>query len=316
MLWLRQCNAHIEKSYFSNSNKQGEARMAFEETDKEFIETYYLVADELDANMGIWPLRMGRNKAKPAYCAGPKIISYYSLHVVLAGEVELTDRNVKTRLKTGDLFCLFPNRSYSYRIMSDAGQAPLEMCWIAFEGALAASLLDMIPVRADMPFARNRLTKEVQLTLRLLLKTGAERSRRAKLKRCSLMYRLFSQLADKQEGTQYNTAEPGDWILDSVEYMKTHFREPISVRHAAEHVGIHRTHFSKMFTEHMGMNPSEYLRKLRMEQALHLLHTTSSPINEIGFSLGYEDATSFARAFRQYYGFSQNEARRSGYRQP
>lgn len=284
--------------------------MILEENTYEFSENIYFVSDEFDVGSSIWPIRFGRNTAKPGYHAGPRTINYYSLHFVRGGTAELTYGNEKATLKEGDMFCLFPDCSYSYRMIDDA--APLEMTWIAFDGVQAPSLLAMIPISPAAPFARKKLTKEIQLTLQQLLQAGKKQSSNVKLKRYSLLYRLFSQLVDPPDTAESSVSGPRDWILDSMEYMKTHYGEPIGVRHAADHVGIHRTHFSKLFTEHVGMNPSEYLRKQRMEQALHLLCSTSRPIVEIGLSIGFADSASFTRAFGQYYSVSPKQARLAG----
>jgi len=77
----------------------------------------------------------------------------------------------------------------------------------------------------------------------------------------------------------------------------------------ADRVGIHRTYFSKLFTEQVGVNPSDYLRKLRMEKALHMVQYSSRSIVEIGLRIGYSDAASFTRAFGQYYGYPPSRAR-------
>lgn len=185
------------------------------------------------------------------------------------------------------------------------------MTWVAFEGAMASPLLEMIPIRPSAPYVRKKLTLEVLLTLQQLLQSGNERSRRAKLMRCSLLYRLFDQLAERPGEAASADDSSKDWITVSLEYMRTHYGEPIGVRHAADHAGIHRTHFSKLFTERVGVPPSEFLRKLRMDQALRLLQETSRSVLDIGLSLGYSDAASFTRAFAQYYGCPPSRARDS-----
>lgn len=53
----------------------------------------------------------------------------------------------------------------------------------------------------------------------------------------------------------------------------------------------------------------EVLEQVRMERALELLQDTTVSITEIAFSLGYDDATSFSRAFRRWAGYSPNHVR-------
>lgn len=284
--------------------------MSREETAQEFAENSYLLPDEFDIQSGIWAVRIGQNEAKSGYRAGPKSIEYYSLHFVSSGVVELEHGDGRVELSEGDLFCLFPQQTHSYRmIVSDS---PLQMIWVAFDGPQARALLSMIPVSATSPYAHKKITKELQLTLQQLLQTGNQNNHYNKLRRSSLLYRLFSQLCGQPGKEEVNRNGPKEWIPDSLEYMRAYYREQIGIRQVADHVGIHRTHFSKLFTEEVGLNPSDYLRKLRMEQAVIDLRESSRSVLEIGLSLGYSDAASFTRAFGQYFGCSPRRVRVEG----
>lgn len=291
-----------------NGEKKEARRMAYEETPQEFVEQYYFVPDAFDLKSGIYPLKAGRNRAKPNYQSGWRMIDYYSLHFVREGSVLLQEGGRETELGAGDIFCLFPQRICSYaRIDSPE---PLKMTWVAFDGAQAAELLAMIPLTPERPFAKSKLTAEVRQLLQQLLQFGMKQSRPAKAARFGLLYQLFSELARTEEEQRAEQRGPEEWIRAGMEYMKTHYGEPIGVRHAAEHVNIHRAHFTKLFTEHVGMSPSDYLRRLRMEQALRLLRGTSRSIHDIALSVGYADTASFSRAFRTVYGTSPSACRR------
>lgn len=281
--------------------------MSMEENSQEYAENYYFVPDEFDIHSGVWAVRIGQNEAKRGYHAGPKRIAYFSLHFVRGGAVELDNGRERIMLSEGGFFCLFPEHTYTYRMVDH--KSPLEMTWVAFDGPQSSLLLNMISVSPEVPYAKKKITKELLLTLQQLLQTGNEQSRYNKLRRSSLLYRLFSQLCGHQEKVEAVRSGPKEWIPDSLEYMRTHYREQIGVQQAADHVGIHRTHFSKLFTEQVGITPSEYLRKLRMEQAELLLRESSRSVLEIGLSLGYSDAASFTRAFGQYFGHSPKQTR-------
>jgi len=195
--------------------------MALEEHLHEFAENHYFVPDDFDNKSGVELIRFGRNLAKPGYRSGPRIIDYYSIHFIRSGSVELKDESMNVTLSAGDLFCLFPHRTYSYRMIGS--EVPLEMTWVAFDGALASTLTEMIPICPSAPYARAKMTKEVLLILELLLKTGIEKSRFSKLKRCGLIYRLFGQLAEQPKASDSEGDGSKEWIHDSMEYMKTHF---------------------------------------------------------------------------------------------
>ena len=52
--------------------------------------------------------------------------------------------------------------------------------------------------------------------------------------------------------------------------------------------------------------------EIRMQQAMHLLNETDTPLSELYSHLGYSNANSFRRAFKKVYGSSPKAFRRTG----
>ena len=59
-----------------------------------------------------------------------------------------------------------------------------------------------------------------------------------------------------------------------------------------------------------GSSFKELLNRTRKELAIHYLQDSEKPVIEIGFLLGYVDASNFARAFRRWQGMSPLEYRK------
>lgn len=268
---------------------------------QEFAENIYFSPDELNYSIGMWPVRIGRNRAKPNYCAGPRTIEYYSVHFVHAGVVLFQFGEQSVQLRQGDLFCLFPRTSYSYR--PACTDVTLEMAWIALDGPLSPALLALAGIREHTPWLRDAMSAEIESTLHQFWSVGALRPHDPRLAYASLLYKLFDGLKHRTEPAQPPKDRQKDWIKKSVDYMHTHYAEQIDATHVAMHAGIHRTYFSKIFAEQIGMSPAKYLMKLRMDKAMRLLQETPLTVTEIALSLSYSDAASFSRAFSSYYGF-------------
>lgn len=265
---------------------------------------YYFVThfnpDKYEKSGGLWPMHAGINEAKPDYQAGPRSVPYYSLHFVKSGAIELTERSQAVILRKGDVFCLFPEQTYSYRIHPDPDK--LRLGWCAFQGSQAAMILGTASLNEAAPFARQKVTKEFVLAFEQLLHTGTGNAMKDRLNRMILLYRLLSHLVPA-EVSMNTSGKPEQWLEDARNYMDTHYTEDITVQDAAEYVGVHRSYFSKMFTERLGTTPALYLKRLKMGKALILLEQGHSVL-ETALSLGYSDAPAFSRAFHRYFGAS------------
>lgn len=100
-------------------------------------------------------------------------------------------------------------------------------------------------------------------------------------------------------------------ITQAVEYIRQHFSEDLNLGLVAEKVFLNREYLSRQFKKEMGMNFSDYLLELRLEEALFLLRTTSLPTGEIATRTGFANVSYFSSVFKKVYGFTPREARTS-----
>lgn len=272
-----------------------------QEYSQEFADNMYFTPDETDHALGLFLMRTGRNIAKPNYNAGPRTHGHYSIHFIREGSVLFQYDDQTVRLQKGDMFCLFPHIPYHYRPADHA--VPLEMTWVGIAGSHAAGLLSMVGIHPGVPYATGILSTEVELTLQHIWSAGTLRPGKTRLKFISLLYQLFDELGRQKDSDVPQRDSQKEWIRKSVDYMNTHYTENIDINHIAKIVGIHRTYFSKVFTEHLGITPLKYLMKLKMNRAMQLLKETQLTVTEIALSLSYSDTASFSRSFSSYFGY-------------
>jgi two-component system, response regulator YesN len=98
-------------------------------------------------------------------------------------------------------------------------------------------------------------------------------------------------------------------MASAMTYMRENMAEKISLAAAASRAGVSYTHFSRLFKKRTGMNFSEYLMKVRMEEAKRLLDDPTFKVYEVAAKVGYNDPKHFSRAFRLYYDISPLEYR-------
>ncbi len=115
----------------------------------------------------------------------------------------------------------------------------------------------------------------------------------------------------KAERPPESKEEDGE-IEEVAAYIREHFADPeLSISAIAEAFGVSTARLSFTFKERNHVSPNEYLTILRLERSKQLLTQTDLSIKEIAVSVGYYDASSFIRRFKQIAGVTPLQYRRS-----
>lgn len=96
-----------------------------------------------------------------------------------------------------------------------------------------------------------------------------------------------------------------------VDDLEDHFFEASNLDTAAQGLGISRRRFTQLFRQVAGTSWLAYVRRLRVEHAKRLLAQTSRTVLSIAFECGFEDLSTFYRAFKREVGHSPNQWRSS-----
>jgi len=98
-------------------------------------------------------------------------------------------------------------------------------------------------------------------------------------------------------------------VLQIQEWLEEHFAEKFRFEDVAGEHGMSIRNFMRRFQTATGDKPLHYLQRLRIETAKSLLSTTRKSIKTISYEVGYDDASFFARLFRQHTELSPNQYR-------
>lgn len=88
------------------------------------------------------------------------------------------------------------------------------------------------------------------------------------------------------------------------EQIRHHPEERYVVGEMAEDLGWTPSHFCRMFKQHVGCSPQQFILDARMATARHLLRDSGHSITHIADLLGYRDVAFFSRQFSQHHGTS------------
>ena len=83
----------------------------------------------------------------------------------------------------------------------------------------------------------------------------------------------------------------------------------LTLEKAAEHVRLNPYYLSSFFHQQTGEKFYDYVLRVKMENASELLRKTNKKIYEISEMVGYMNANSFSRTFKNYYNLNPKEYR-------
>jgi transcriptional regulator GlxA family with amidase domain len=83
------------------------------------------------------------------------------------------------------------------------------------------------------------------------------------------------------------------------EWLACHYSVPNPVEQLVRRSGLPERTFKRRFTQATGLPPIRYVQHLRVEEAKRRLERTTTPIDQLSFEVGYEDAATFRRLFRR-----------------
>jgi AraC-like DNA-binding protein/ligand-binding sensor protein len=105
-----------------------------------------------------------------------------------------------------------------------------------------------------------------------------------------------------------NKAEPL-MVLKAREYITKNRRQSLSLTEVASVSGASVFHFCKVFKKTTGLTFTDYVARVRLEDAKTQLLNPSRRISEVAYDVGFQSLTQFNRVFKRVFGQSPTEFR-------
>jgi AraC-like DNA-binding protein/ligand-binding sensor protein len=93
------------------------------------------------------------------------------------------------------------------------------------------------------------------------------------------------------------------------QYIKEHKTEPLSLTAVAKASGASVFHFCKVFRKSSGLKFTDYVARVRLEDARTQLLNPNRRISEVAYDVGFQSLTQFNRMFKRVFGQSPTEFR-------
>jgi YesN/AraC family two-component response regulator len=92
-------------------------------------------------------------------------------------------------------------------------------------------------------------------------------------------------------------------VRKCVQYIASHTHENITLEQLAEGSEYSKEYIAKLFRKHMGMSISDYIQKVRIDEAKELLRQGKS-CGEVACILNYTSQSYFIRQFKKQTGIT------------
>lgn len=122
---------------------------------------------------------------------------------------------------------------------------------------------------------------------------------------CKPVLELAAMCRDKNQNKQPHSKA----VRLSMNYIRDHYTQPISLEQVAAEVYLTPEYFSRIFKEETGVTFVNYLTDVRLRHSVQLLETTALRVQDVAQQVGYPNVSYFSTIFKKKYGMSPYEYR-------
>ncbi|WP_406068775.1 helix-turn-helix domain-containing protein [Micromonospora sp. NBC_01638] len=94
-------------------------------------------------------------------------------------------------------------------------------------------------------------------------------------------------------------------------WMRDNARHELTLADIAHHAGLSTRTLNRRFRDQTGTTPLQWLHRVRVHRAQHLLETTAHPIDRVAGQVEFGSTTAFRDRFKRITGTSPQAYRRS-----
>jgi transcriptional regulator GlxA family with amidase domain len=91
--------------------------------------------------------------------------------------------------------------------------------------------------------------------------------------------------------------------------MLQHLREDLTVESLAERIGMSGRHFTRVCLRETGMNPRQFVDRMRIEAAQQIIDSSARGLKEVADACGFKSADAMRRTFLRVLGVTAAEYR-------
>ncbi|MHB0946796.1 MAG: AraC family transcriptional regulator [Sedimentisphaerales bacterium] len=247
----------------------------------------------------------GYEKCAPDYQINRNSYPYYVIKYTISGRGTFTIHSKTHQLKAGVLSGFSPRDAHNYQSNSDS---PLEHIFIIFTGAKACQLLKQSSIASKNAIEVANPSETLYL-LKAIMRMGIEKPPFSQqICRSYLRILLLRQAANIDLSTT-DFSQSIETYRRCKKYIDDNFTTISSPADVADNCAVNMRYMARLFQRYGRITPHDYIMRLKLNKAATLLLTSGLSINEIGYSLGFNDPYHFSRVFKKFHGLAPHHYR-------
>ncbi len=230
---------------------------------------------------------------------GPGARNSYIIHYVISGKGYFNGRKV---LK-GQGFLITPNMQEQY--FPDSVD-PWEFLWVISDDPKILKIFDIYNADQQSNIFNYDYVDKIKETAEYLLKNNQTKHDSFEMLEIFLSFFKYQQ---KNFLLNYNKSTADIYLEAAANYIELNIQNPVTVYELTRFLGISQPYLFKIFKKRYAISPKQYILNQKIERAKILLTETNLSVKNIANSIGFEDALSFSKAFKQKTGLSPQNHR-------
>ncbi|MBB5436646.1 AraC-like DNA-binding protein [Pedobacter sp. AK017] len=262
----------------------------------------------------------------------PMLTGKYAFNVVFNGEANYTIEKRQITLVPGSFIFLNHDTCYSHKIDSSVEVNTLSVLFDPgfvqdFEYSYQTEAKKLLDNPADLKSGQPRFMESIytlqgdvkfnlqHLTRHLESGTNDQLLLNEYLHHCLInYYNLYhSEIERREAALKFLSRTTKTEIIRRLsiakDYMISNYNKNIRLDDIAQMACLSVNHLLRTFKQAYQQSPHQFLTKIRLQQAKHLLKHTNYPVNEIVDIVGFECPSSFIRLFRNAFNVTPGQYR-------
>jgi len=239
---------------------------------------------------------VGHYRLHPPFTSNIAVRQFIQLFWCLNGSGTMVIQGVEYPLRVGDVALYMPGMLHKWFNRAEAW----EFRWLALDGPLAESIVNAFGLQAAVYHvgpAPVQIFRQIERALRHPSQPSESRA-------CAAAFQILTQASFHQR----NFDDP--LVKDAITRIHQQWNtSTFNINALANDLHIHRSSLSRRFHQFAGISPIEYTNKIRIQNVLLQLQTTSRTVQEITLFCGYTDPAYVSRLVRQATGLAPKQFR-------